>query len=607
MISLQTGIIVFGVREMLRFGREYTEGNHIETKTAVLVRILISYSQVFVLIIGINIDWPPIMDNVLSYTGSLASAGGQVFTVDCFFAIGKNAFGAEIIFLKALFTIFTPFCYIFMGIIFWLVYFKVKKRNIKGNKDLINKIVTTIIIICFEQQPEVLKSAFSLFDCVNLYREDHPLRFLQNSYDVQCWQGQHLFWLLVLALPTLLLWIIILPGSIVYILRKNRNKLDDPEIIHKYSFIYNGYQQNKYYWEAIIMLRKLMFITNSVFSGSVNLEIYLCLMLVIISFVIHQYCRPYTLESLNDLERVSIFSLGVVSFCALYFQTASAGTVVDVFMIVFGISGNLYFIFIFSKTFFSLQIEKLKQNKSVMKVITYIEKNFCYCFKSTKVQKALFRARTNIRKITYSLRFKGSNRSETSKIDPNSSYLSSPKSRKLMLSMSQDPILQFPLGSPLGSPLESPTGSPRADEIKLSSLRDPNRSSIEMSNINLAMLSPVSLEKSQSDPINKKIQLKSPEIGAFENSSKSTKSVHFNFDEDQSPERSSLSFSQYGSYNGKGVSIDDDLDIDNKSNQAEEPRSRYSIDRHLGHKKSIFAKRSRFGSEDRTLQHNNNA
>lgn len=424
---------------MKKFGEEFLENNHIETKTAVLLRILINYAQVFSVIFAIEIDWPNLMDDALGVTGKVSALSDQLFVIDCFFLLGKKAFGADIIFMKALFTAVTPFIYIFFGVIFWVVYFKIKRRPIRGNKTLSERIIMTMVIICFDQQPQVIQSGFSLLDCVNLYRSDTRVAFLQDAYDIKCWQGEHLAWMAILALPSLMIWILVLPGFVVRVLRKNRTRLNDEDIVKKYAFVYNGYKDKFFYWEVVIMFRKILFIMNNVFSNTVELQIYFALMLLFISYILQKFTEPYSMDSLNELERVSLFSLGTFIIIGLYFQTSAAGSAVDFLAILIGVGGNVYFIIYFAKLFFALQIEKLKQNEKFMKYFNYFQKKLCCCFYHEKVQHALHKAKSNFHKLSSGFRLSRLNRSSVS------SSFSSPKSKH---QFAQDSILSPSLSSP---------------------------------------------------------------------------------------------------------------------------------------------------------------
>ena len=51
-------------------------------------------------------------------------------------------------------------------------------------------------------------------------------------------------------------------------LYKNREGLQTSEIKEQFGFLYNGYRKSSYYWEIVIIFRKLTIIFISVFLQS---------------------------------------------------------------------------------------------------------------------------------------------------------------------------------------------------------------------------------------------------------------------------------------------------------------------------------------------------
>ena len=241
-------LISFGVKETLQHNiktiTDEKKGTN-NTNNTTLLRILISYSQTFSLIISIPVNWPNSLKLVMDALGKISFATDDSFSSECFFEFGKSFFRTEIIFLKVFFRSMIPFIFILMSIFFWVVYFKLTGKLIRGNKDLSSRIIATIVIICYDMQPGIIKDGFSLFRCTNLYRTDKPEEYLDDAYDIRCWEGQHFNWILGFALPSLLLWIIILPGLMLFTLRKNTKKLYSPEIAIKFSFLFQGYKQQQ--------------------------------------------------------------------------------------------------------------------------------------------------------------------------------------------------------------------------------------------------------------------------------------------------------------------------------------------------------------------------
>jgi len=403
MIALQVGFVAYGVRQMIYYCQVYTK-KVVSIDASTLLRILISYAQIFNLIIDVDITWPYTLGKFLKITAKLSSITDQLFSVDCFFNKGVEALGIELPFIKALYTALIPFAFILVSVIFWLAFFRIKKRPIRGNKQLVNYIITTTVIICFSLQTSVIKSNFALFKCDNLYRDDAPLNFLENYYDTKCWEGAHTRWALGLAVPSLFVWVIIIPGWMMNILHKNRHTLHRIQMTQRYSFIYNGFNSSKYFWEGTIMIRKLLFIANTVFTKSVNLQIFLNLLLLILSFMVHAKGQPYSAKDLNHLEKVGLISIGIVNLAGFYFQVVTDGGAINVLVAIVGVFGNLFFFVVFLRLFVGAYMEELKKNKHFMKLYNFCIRKFGKYFdKNSRMQKIILQATDAMRRVSVRL------------------------------------------------------------------------------------------------------------------------------------------------------------------------------------------------------------
>ena len=80
-----------------------------------------------------------------------------------------------------------------------------------------------------------------------------------------CWKGSHMIWVGSVVIPFIIIWGLGIPCLAFFLIRNVKSNLDDVAIKEKYGFIYNGYKSDKYYWELIIMYRKIIFIFIAVF------------------------------------------------------------------------------------------------------------------------------------------------------------------------------------------------------------------------------------------------------------------------------------------------------------------------------------------------------
>ena len=85
--------------------------------------------------------------------------------------------------------------------------------------------------------------------------------------EIRCGDAEHSFFALGAALPAIILWGFGIPFAALIVLRYYRHRLYDNQITYirtKLGFLYLGYKPHLYYWEIIIMYRKLIIACISV-------------------------------------------------------------------------------------------------------------------------------------------------------------------------------------------------------------------------------------------------------------------------------------------------------------------------------------------------------
>ena len=61
-------------------------------------------------------------------------------------------------------------------------------------------------------------------------------------------------------MPALIVWGLGIPLFAFILLSRKRKRLNVLVVKEKYGFLYNGYKRQYYYWEVIIMYRKLIIV-----------------------------------------------------------------------------------------------------------------------------------------------------------------------------------------------------------------------------------------------------------------------------------------------------------------------------------------------------------
>lgn len=131
----------------------------------------------------------------------------------------------------------------------------------------------------------LLMQVLEMVTCVRLKRSgasSDDLFVLQASPDISCEDGTYVrwvvfagesslprhasptssvphSWLLGTAVPAFIIVVVGAPVAAILVLRSLRaaHTTDDPFVRRKYGFLFMGYQPHAFFWEAVILLRKV--------------------------------------------------------------------------------------------------------------------------------------------------------------------------------------------------------------------------------------------------------------------------------------------------------------------------------------------------------------
>ena len=139
--------------------------------------------------------------------------------------------------------------------------------------------------------------------------------------DFKCFSTDHLFWILTVACPLLILWVVGAPLLALVILFKNRKDLDQGYIKSYMLVLYQGLKPKVFYWEFINTLRKVLILVLAVFLSTQS-SFYQILWSVLILYLILRIqirLKPYKYEENNFLEQHATNSGILTILCWIIF------------------------------------------------------------------------------------------------------------------------------------------------------------------------------------------------------------------------------------------------------------------------------------------------
>lgn len=105
---------------------------------------------------------------------------------------------------------------------------------------------------------------------------------------------------------------------------KEKDYLSTENAKMKFGFLYNGYKRHNYFWEIVIMYRKIFCIFIAVFLNRIGIVVQaLVLLILLVMFLqVNSSRRPFLARSLNDIENLSLITQIITIYCGIFFISA---------------------------------------------------------------------------------------------------------------------------------------------------------------------------------------------------------------------------------------------------------------------------------------------
>ncbi|CAK72636.1 unnamed protein product (macronuclear) [Paramecium tetraurelia] len=170
-----------------------------------------------------------------------------------------------------------------------------------------------IYLYCLNQQ-NIIKWGVSLITKRSLSGIDWIQANVEHRYDTQV----HQEWSIRFIYPILILYGILIPLFLFLQLNKVKDSLDDKNARTKYSFLYNEYTAESYYWEIIKMLYKLSIILIvNYYEQFILVKGIIIFLIILIYYKLCQQLQPYKLQSISTIDVKTSFLLSVTIICCL--------------------------------------------------------------------------------------------------------------------------------------------------------------------------------------------------------------------------------------------------------------------------------------------------
>ena len=305
---------------------------------SIYIKIFTNYLQLVFLTTQFDLKWPWYVLQLFSVQQSVASASDQIFSLDCYFTSNGASF-EDTYYNKLIITACLPLIIWAFSLVFWIFYSLLKHKYDYLKRELF----TTMIILFFLVYPNIVKAMFAMFSCTNINKLGY---FVTSNLVIKCYDESYIAYSLLIGFTSIILWAVGVPTIVLVIMAKRRKFLNTDQNRVIFGFLFNGYKKSRFFWEFVIMYRKIVIICISVFLSLVGTSVQaLTLTLVLLVSLFLQYeLKPFNKHQLNHMETEAILTAAVTIYCGLYYLADSE--IDDAF------KGLLFFLMVLGNSYF---------------------------------------------------------------------------------------------------------------------------------------------------------------------------------------------------------------------------------------------------------------
>lgn len=185
-------------------------------------------------------------------------------------------------------------------------------------------IETTSTLILFMAHWGIAVRLFQALKCEAI--DLSGLTYLSADISLRCFDSEHYVYLFAFVIPGLLLWVLGVPVFALFRLHQYRCRLEDVDMMARFSFLYKGYRLKYYYWEGVVIARKLaVVIVTILFDFSPHLQSLLILLIFMLAAFLQVNHQPFKGNELNAFELYSLLNSGLIFFLSQVFFITDFG------------------------------------------------------------------------------------------------------------------------------------------------------------------------------------------------------------------------------------------------------------------------------------------
>lgn len=213
-----------------------------------IMKITSTMLQIYTVCAAFDVKWPKLLVEIFDRSDSLNPTLG-FYSAQCSF---KWTY-----FDRAYAYVAMPLVYLTVASLIVMCVARLYARE--GNRWAFTShwITTSTVVGLFLMYTAVLKSLMRGFSCDQVGGE----YYLSTDYSVHCYEGEHATFMWIGA-AALILYGVGIPAFAILLIWRYRFKLHKAKAL---QFLHRGYRRERYFWEVVVVVRKIAVIAMSIF------------------------------------------------------------------------------------------------------------------------------------------------------------------------------------------------------------------------------------------------------------------------------------------------------------------------------------------------------
>ena len=288
------------------------------------LRTMTSYFQVASMLSLYKMKFPGFVSGMIVGQAALSSPGEVMANVDCL-GVGGNAMG--LFTAKQMIIFLSPIVMSLLLCVALLLHGCTTSKSVETTRD---QVVGSILIGVNLVYPTLVKRGALLFACRSIGKG----QFLDEALDVQCYGPAHMTLVVSLGLPSILIFVVGFPASLLVVLRRlaQRNVLDprspayNRRWVIRLGFLYAGYERRYAYWESLVLLRKAALSGFAVFLSNrgTTVQVVVALLILYACHVVQIMLEPLEHDWHDWMESRSLGASLLILFACLLGDASSS-------------------------------------------------------------------------------------------------------------------------------------------------------------------------------------------------------------------------------------------------------------------------------------------